>query len=255
MFRSGNELAKRPRGFTLIELLVVIAIIAILAAILFPVFAQAREKARQTACLSNFKQIGNALMMYTQDYDETMPFHSLGSGDWIVANYNDPTIFAGFNPPRYPWMYLIQPYLKNTQVFSCPNAPDNTGAASPTALSRASYYGNGVVLGRAVAEIPNPASIIWSQEGPDTTKNAVTRPARIGEFGTVYRAWLASSYSNIHSGGGNLLYCDGHAKWAKQSAIPASAFGLNSRDASGNDLLGYVRNVTDAAGTGAAPLF
>src|SRR5918998_2824420 len=92
------QIRRKFKAFTLIELLVVIAIIAILAAILFPVFAQARAKARAAACLSNFKQIGNALMMYTQDYDETLPFHSIGSGDWIVANYNDPSIFAAFNP-------------------------------------------------------------------------------------------------------------------------------------------------------------
>jgi prepilin-type N-terminal cleavage/methylation domain-containing protein len=72
--------SKGPRGFTLIELLVVIAIIAILAAILFPVFAQAREKARQTACLSNVKQLGTGVMMYAQDYDETLPLGALNNG-------------------------------------------------------------------------------------------------------------------------------------------------------------------------------
>jgi prepilin-type processing-associated H-X9-DG protein len=235
----------------LIELLVVIAIIAILAAILFPVFARAREKARQTACLSNFKQIGNALMMYTQDYDETLPTHSIGSGDWIVAFYNEPQSY-GLTPPRISWMYAIQPYLKNTQIYQCPDAVDNTGAAAPTALSRASYYGNGVVFGRPVAEVPNPASIIWSQEGIDITKNSVTRPSGCPSTAcpglTGYRAWLASSYSNIHSGGGNLLYCDGHAKWAKQSGIPASAFGLDSKDSSGKETVGYVKNVSDGVG-------
>src|SRR5687768_1575996 len=85
------------RGFTLIELLVVIAVIAILAAILFPVFAQAREKARQAACASNLKQAGLAVVMYAQDYDETFPF-------------------AAFNPPGQPlitWYDLVEPYVKS----------------------------------------------------------------------------------------------------------------------------------------------
>src|SRR5690349_21250410 len=98
------------RGFTLIELLVVIAIIAILAAILFPVFAQARAKARQAACLSNCKQIGLGLMMYVQDYDETYPCINRG---YITGNT---TAFYMM------WTAQIQPYLKNSAIFECPDA-------------------------------------------------------------------------------------------------------------------------------------
>ena len=116
---AHNRAAFTPRetGFTLIELLVVIAIIAILAAILFPVFAQAREKARQTSCLSNVKQIGLGQMMYQQDFDETVPFN---------RECNNP------GPVPYPciagrsilgWVDLVEPYVKNHQIFKCPSDP------------------------------------------------------------------------------------------------------------------------------------
>ncbi|MES2463154.1 MAG: prepilin-type N-terminal cleavage/methylation domain-containing protein [Armatimonadota bacterium] len=105
------------RGFTLIELLVVIAIIAILAAILFPVFAQAREKARQTACLSNLKQISTGMLMYVQDYDETLPEPGLGGVFRNATNTGLGQIYMGIQP-----FYLaVQPYIKNYQVFGCPS--------------------------------------------------------------------------------------------------------------------------------------
>ena len=134
------------RAFTLIELLVVIAIIAILAAILFPVFAQAREKARQASCLSNLKQIGNATMMYVQDYDETYYSHRINcnaSGGTSAADvcpgYTQDGTYNGtviepyktlFNTAtdtnaakRFYWIFLLQPYTKNYGVFKCPSAP------------------------------------------------------------------------------------------------------------------------------------
>lgn len=109
---------RSPRsGFTLIELLVVIAIIAILAAILFPVFAQARAQARKTSCLSNEKQVTLAVLQYVQDFDETIPLV------YAPNKINDP---AGFRYPRgtrtLAWQNLVQPYAKNWQVFVCPDS-------------------------------------------------------------------------------------------------------------------------------------
>ena len=109
---------RSKKGFTLIELLVVIAIIAILAAILFPVFARAREKARQTSCLSNLKEIALAFKMYVSDYDERTP----PGGEWTDASGNEPG-------PAY-WQLRIEPYLKNTQILECPSYASKYGGGS-----------------------------------------------------------------------------------------------------------------------------
>jgi hypothetical protein len=105
---------RKESGFTLIELLVVIAIIAILAQMLFPVFAQAREKARQSVCLSNQKQIGMALMMYAQDADETLPPYSFGAGTAGYIGY--------FGNDGSRWADMIIPYIKNEGLFNCPDS-------------------------------------------------------------------------------------------------------------------------------------
>ena len=114
---------RKPRAsaFTLIELLVVIAIIAILAAILFPVFAQARESARKISCLSNNKQLGLGIMMYVQDYDEMYPCNSwdtppIGTTD---TDSKDPKYPSAFN-----WMWKVMPYMKNRQILVCPSDPN-----------------------------------------------------------------------------------------------------------------------------------
>jgi prepilin-type N-terminal cleavage/methylation domain-containing protein/prepilin-type processing-associated H-X9-DG protein len=153
---------QRRKGFTLIELLVVIAIIAILAAILFPVFAQARDKARSISCLSNNKQLATAVYMYAQDYDEYIPVLGVGAEN------------------RGRWTWQITPYIKNRQVFTCPNTPKNNYDGSQWSdrssygwnfvLSAASGYGTPNVQGYSLAQIPKPAdTIVIGETGYDNT--------------------------------------------------------------------------------------
>jgi prepilin-type N-terminal cleavage/methylation domain-containing protein/prepilin-type processing-associated H-X9-DG protein len=151
-------MSRRNHAFTLIELLVVIAIIAILAAILFPVFAQAREKARQASCLSNLKQTGLAVMMYDQDYDETYPKAEFWDGNSSFGNY-------------YMWgsQLCIQPYIKNLDVYKCPSD-------SFTAGHDAAYYGlkPPTRQPRPISYLANAISPFWKMWGADNPQGLFT---------------------------------------------------------------------------------
>src|SRR5687768_7420355 len=149
-------LRRRSRGFTLIELLVVIAIIAILAAILFPVFARAREAARRTGCASNMKQVTTAILMYSQDYDELMPYQHLGD----VCDYGKATSSV--------WINGTMPYVKNKQVFWCPSA--DKWPPQPTDISDSVYWYNGHASGKAIAAVERPSeSILFLEWAHRTT--------------------------------------------------------------------------------------
>jgi prepilin-type processing-associated H-X9-DG protein len=158
----------------LIELLVVIAIIAILAAILFPVFAQAREKARQASCLSNCKQIITSTLLYIQDYDETWPLAAPANRHnvrWTVpAERDNPAPGANLDQRRSMWANAIFPYIKNWQVYACPTALSSDFSAT-TGLSPAqtqnvstSYVYNGYLNAWPLAGSPGPARVIAFSE-------------------------------------------------------------------------------------------
>ncbi len=192
----------RRKGFTLIELLVVIAIIAILAAILFPVFAKAREKARQTSCLSNLKQLALAFLQYAQDYDER-----------TCPTYNN----VGGSIDRM-WMYYeangtlnsrLMPYIKNRQLFVCPSRGTDRWSYGLNYLMTAypKGYGNG---GCSLGEIKRPAEIIAMADGSNCYY--------VGNANTTLWGWRPAGYicgrvSLNHNDGANCNFVDGHAKW------------------------------------------
>src|SRR5438093_1605252 len=126
---GGMKRCRSFWGFTLIELLVVIAIIAILAAILFPVFAQARDKARQATCISNIKQLSLGMQMYVQDYDERFLYRETSACGWIYLHCNDRANYYSLN-----WWEVILPYTKNNGIYYCPSA-------KPVSSSRLTPYG------------------------------------------------------------------------------------------------------------------
>ena len=221
-------------GFTLIELLVVIAIIAILAAILFPVFAQAREKARQTACLSNVKQIGTAFAMYLQDYDESfMPTVTERQAPASVPDTADARA-------QYSYRMVIQPYVKNQQIFKCPSAypwpalaagnwyPTDYGChlneanIDPTgnAPHKADYQDVNKLADFGFNDTTPLASITFPAQFivvADAGRTSDTSPSRGGMYPQPWEfdVTTQSRFIPRHAGGGNVGFGDGHAKWVK----------------------------------------
>ena len=245
------------KGFTLIELLVVIAIIAILAAILFPVFAQAREKARQTSCLSNCKQIGTALQLYVDDYDETLPcltFQGIyrdttnGYGDNQVGGVFR-ALFgnAQWSYRTWTWMDAVAPYVKNGSCFHCPSTSPATYKYGGNTLIVTSYGYN--------PYLTNPIGTSWADANFMKSSSALSLSSIKSTAGIVFccdtavykaadtstRGWLQGTpgtcyglaYENIpgcanrHNGGINFTFCDGHAKYYKVNQGPLEIANYN----------------------------
>ena len=201
------------RGFTLIELLVVIAIIAILAAILFPVFARAREKARQTSCLSNVKQLTLGALMYVNDYDETLFGHIQGTR-------------SDFYPPTgdfLNWPQQVYPYVKNEQLYVCPSRKSQTWDYDP--ITRDSYLGYGMNYWQtyyyyrgSLADITEPAQTIWFA---DCNYYVVYPSFYLATYpdNSTYGLDGTARVQNRHNEGANIGFLDGHAKWLTRSTI------------------------------------
>lgn len=208
----------RRRGFTLIELLVVIAIIAILAAILFPVFAKAREKARQSSCLSNLKQIGLAALQYTSDYDEQFPRYL----NLAIAGYNDGICTGGMSV-----ISTLLPYCKSVQIFQCPSQKPIRSYTFGTTniVEKSSYIFNYYVTAGDLRFNPYPPSI---SAGTDDT----SRIALMTEWGTGYHSayfpWINTQGVFLHNDGQNVVFADGHAKWDSKTSLIGGydAFGV-----------------------------
>ena len=228
----------RTPGFTLIELLVVIAIISILTAILFPVFARARENARRASCLSNLKQIGLGTMMYVQDYDEKFPLdvwespstigNSGTSADHTYLTSSDKSVPAGnYNTSTggsiahyYTWMDFLFPYVKSIQLFVCPSDTQTPGHAS----YGYNFFVSGL-KGGGTGSYPNkdPLSLSAIDRSADIVVFADYTTAYVldmepGTFCLQSTVEAQSSSIYPHLGGGNFVFADGHAKWAKSGA-------------------------------------
>jgi prepilin-type N-terminal cleavage/methylation domain-containing protein/prepilin-type processing-associated H-X9-DG protein len=271
-------------GFTLIELLIVIAIIAILASVLYPVFAQAREKARLSACISNSKQLGLALSQYSTDYDETLPYgNNFGSG----------------------WTANIYPYVKSTQVYACPS--DSTYGLAPSGYYTISYaFNEGIFIINTPTVIP---PVITNMNAPAKTVllyevvNSVANPTNPNEkddcegagsfipYGIkgavpgIYRetsghpcvpdtGLMGGAFTNItqssihttgtwgaytgyslqplgrHQNGANYIFCDGHTKWLMPDLVSPGGSAYSQNDAQFLHTYGWGGGTPSAAGTG-----
>jgi len=250
----------RLRAFTLIELLVVIAIIAILAAILFPVFAQAKAAAKKTVCISNLKQVGLAEVMYASDNDDTFGGNFVGfTADYAFWDY----FYVNGFENKYPnslygytsWQWQLHPYMKNDGKGSarvCPMSVDantdwwsctvkdtqydhstggwakNTPLTGQASQGCSSYEKNGITDGKSTTVMPEPAGTILFRESSTMSDVSQDAPWFFGFWDPAY-GWAAidrKELDNNHNGGGCFSYGDGHVAFKKKQGVKYSDFGL-----------------------------
>lgn len=262
--KSSRMLYPLRRGFTLIELLVVIAIIAVLAAILFPVFARARENARRASCQSNLKQIGVSFAMYLQDYDDRYPFGGYTSAipandpNQLQANESMPGYqyysrrAGAWNIGRYQtWMDIIFPYVKNAQVFACPSyraIPADT--ISSTTYTWASY-GYNVAFSNWFTNrqyLCTTAACNSMSDGVPVMSPQVNRTSEVflvldyrsaGAYAASPWGWTGKTADTTtvgfpHLDGGNALYADGHVKWSNRAKLDVAGANVAAFPPVGN---------------------
>ena len=208
------------RAFTLVEILVVLFVVGVLAALLFPVFARARERARRDSCQSNLKQIGLGFLQYERDYDEK---HPLAYADDDASGVYNANFDRG-------WMQLVQPYIKSTAVFQCPSEPSNY---FPPLRATDYWYSATISQTKNITDVTKPAQTVLCGDGIGMPAAFVATHGEIAYNGNApslkYNGeiWDVTEKTDGQGGrrhldGLNFLFCDGHVKWLPPETVGAA---------------------------------